>query len=194
MKEKGLILPLVLVIVVLGVVVVGAVAYFQLKPELTTQSQSTQVSTPKTPSPVLDSSPTQEFSMLEVTIKDAPSELILNSNGSKPVKQELEGNIVITIPIKTNKVPDVEEVQVIVTFTKQNPSVKNLVCDMSDTKDKCAVYLTWQGIHNEYDFRSGKTELSFVDSGFIEGKLDVGEYYNYATADAYIKGTFRLRI
>lgn len=45
MKEKGFASPLILVVVVLGVAVVGALAYFKLKPESSTQpSNTTQTS------------------------------------------------------------------------------------------------------------------------------------------------------
>jgi hypothetical protein len=45
-REKGFALPLVLVVVVVGIVVAGAIAYLQSKPKITQQPQSTPSPTP----------------------------------------------------------------------------------------------------------------------------------------------------
>ena len=56
MSEKGFATPLILVVVALGVLVIGSVAYFQLKPQSTAQPKPTQI----TPSPTQGRSSAQK--------------------------------------------------------------------------------------------------------------------------------------
>lgn len=64
MREKGFALPLVLVLVAVGVVIVGIVAYFQLIPKLT---PPTQVSQPTpTPTPIDETANWKEYTNKEM--------------------------------------------------------------------------------------------------------------------------------